>query len=298
MMTDINRELLNLIKEELSTDIICTRLGITKKELKNRIQSIKNEGFNITNSYNYSGTRNYVFNKENLESEQIVTINNDINRKNFRALAVADTHIGHVKYNMGYPELMYDYCIKHNINIVFHCGDLLQGDKQCILTPQEQLEELIENYPKVDGILTFLGFGNHEEAFLREYGINLKSVIEKYRDDIIPLGYGEQIIGIHTKDDIVICHASHNFESNGVRLSGHSHRYKFVADDYNPTVTVPTLSDFLHTNDYPGAIELLLESENEKVRKLALNHLIINENNEIKQVSRTEHKSLKTRCRK
>ena len=63
-------------------------------------------------------------------------------------------------------------------------------------------------------------------------------------------------------------------------------RYKFIADDYNPTVTAPTLSDFLHTNDYPGAVEMLLESENDKIRKLGLTHLMINENHKIKQVSR------------
>ncbi len=297
-MTDINFKLLNLIKAGKSNEEICNELCITKRELKNRIQSIKNEGFNITKVYNYSGNQNYYFNKEYLEREQIIKINNDLNRKNFRAVAIADTHIGHNKYNMKYLYLIYDYCIKQNINIVYHCGDLLQGDKQCIITPQEQLEEVVEKYPKEKSILTFLAFGNHEESFLEEYGINLKAVIERYRDDIIPLGYGEQIIETPINDDIVICHTNHGFESNGVRLCGHSHRYKFVADDYNPTITVPTLSDFLHTNDYPGAVEILLESENEKMRKLGLTHLTINENDKIKQVSRIEHKSFKTRCRK
>ncbi len=296
-MTDINFKLLNLIKEGKSNEEICNKLGITKRELKYRIQSIKSDGFNITKIYNYSGTQNYYFNKDYLESEEIITINNDSNRKNFRAVAVADTHIGHSKYNIGYSELIYEYCDKHNINIVFHCGDVLQGDKQYIITPQEQLEVFLEEYPKTKNIITFLVFGNHEESFLETYGINLQRVIEKYRDDIVPLGYGEHIVRIPGNDEIVLCHITHGFESNGIRLCGHSHRYKFIADDYNPTITVPTLSDFLHTNDYPGAVELFVEQENEKLRHIQNTHLIINENNDVKQVSKVDHKSLRVRSK-
>lgn len=297
-MTDINKILLCLIKEGRSNDEICDKLNISKRELKNRIQSIKNEGFNITKTYNYSGTQNYYFNKEYLESEEIVTINNDNNRKNFRTVAVADTHIGHSKYNMEYLYLIYEYCLKHNINIVFHCGDLLQGDKQCIITPQDQLELFLEEYPVEKNILTFLTFGNHEESFLENYGINLQRVIERHRDDIIPLGYGESRVRIPGNDDIITCHTTHDFESNGIRLCGHSHRYKFVADDYNPIITVPTLSDFLHTNDFPGAIELFVEQENEKIRHIQVTHLVINEHNEVKQVSKVDHKSVRARSKK
>lgn len=297
-MTDTNKRLLSLILNNYSNDEICKVMNISKKELKRRIESIKYEGFNITKAYNYSGKQNYIFNREYLESEEITTIHNDTNKDHFKAIAIADTHIGHSKYNMHYLDIIYEYCKKHNINIVLHCGDLLHGHKQCCISPQEQLETVLENYPNDPSILTFLAFGNHEDSFLEQYGINLKAVFERTRDDIIPLGYGECIIKIDSvKDNIVISHINHSFESNGVRLSGHSHRYKFIADDYNPLINVPTLSDFLHTNDFPGAVEIHLEACNDKIRHLVLRHLVIN-NNKIKEVSYIDHKSCKTHVRK
>ena len=298
-MTDTNYLLLAMIKNNCSTDEICEKMGISRCELKRRIQSLKYEGFNITRSYNNSGTQNYIFNKRGLESEELTTIVNDNNKDYFKAIAIADTHIGHSKYNMRYLDLIYEYCKKHNINIVFHCGDLMHGAKQYVISPQEQLEMVLENYPFDPSILTFLAFGNHEEVFLEEYGINLKAAIERYRDDIVPLGYGECIIRVNSvQDDIVISHINHSFESNGVRLSGHSHRYKFMADDYNPLINVPTLSDFLHTNDFPGAVEIHLEACNEKIRHLVLKHLVINNGKKVKEVSYIDHKSCKPHVRK
>lgn len=298
-MTETNYKLLQLIKNDYSIDDMCKMMNLSKKELKRRIESLKYEGINITREYNYSGKQNYIFNKNNLEDEDIVRIKNDIDKEHFRALAIADTHIGHSKYNMEYLYLMYDYCVKNNIHIVLHCGDLMHGNKQYRINPQEQLETILSDYPYDPQILTFLAFGNHEESFLEDYGINLKAVIEKNREDIIPLGYGECILGIDSvKDYIIMSHINHNFESNGVRLSGHSHRYKFQADDYNPMINVPTLSDFLHTNDFPGAVEIFLESCNDRIRHLVLRHLVINGGKTIKTVSQIDHKSCKTNVRK
>ena len=297
-MTDINNLLLSMIMNNCSTDEICKKMNISRSELKRRIQSLKYEGFNITRTFNYSGSQNYILNKNRLEHEGLITIEDDLKKSSFKAVAVADSHIGHSKYNKHYGDLIYEYCDKNNLNIVFNCGDMLHGTKQYCLNPKEQLVTLLEEYPCVPNILTFFAFGNHEEAFLNEFGINLGSVIERYRDDIIPLGYGESIIRVNQiNDNIVLSHINHDFESSGVRLAGHSHRFKFVADDYDPIINVPTLSDFLHTCDYPGAVEMYIEPCNEKVRYLLLKHLVIDKN-KIKQVSKIEHKSCKIHVRK
>lgn len=297
-MTDINYKLLQMIISDFSNDKICDELHITKKELKHRINTIKSEGFNITKNYNYNGTRSYIFNKDVLDDDDIISIDGEIKGKGFRALAIADTHIGNGKDNMKYVDAIYNYCIEKNIHIVFHAGDLFDGDIPYSLQPKEQFEKFLALYPCENDILTFLVFGNHEESFLTKYGINLKTVIEKYRDDIVPLGYGERLVRLsNIKDDIVMCHNPRGIQTHGVVISGHSHRYKFVADDYHPQIIVPTLSDYLHTCDYPGAVELYIESYN-KVRYLMLKHLVIDENEKIRVVSKVEHKSSKNYVRK
>lgn len=297
-MTDINKIILGLIKNDCSIDYICEQMNFTRTELKNRIKSIKNEGINITKSYNYDGTQKYNFDKKYLDNERMISIDGDLNGKGFRAVAIADTHIGNPKNNIEYINQIYNYCVKKDINIIFHAGDLLEGDIPYSKEPKEQLRTFIEEYPYEKNILTFLTFGNHEEHFLTKYGINLKTVIEKYRDDIIPLGYGECDVRLsNIKDDIIMCHDHHGFESNGIRLCGHSHRYRFFADDYNPQITIPTLSDYLHTCDFPGAVELYIESCSDKVRYLMLRHLVISDSNKVRTVSQIEHKSGKVRTR-
>ncbi len=298
-MTDINFILLNLIKNNCSNEEICKRLNITNKELKRRIESLKYDGFNISKSYNYDGENNYVLNKNKLISEEIVIIHNKEHQNDFKALVVSDNHIGHIKDNMTYTEIMYEYCQKRDIRIIFHCGDLLNGTKQNRIGPQEQLQVLINEYPSDNNILTFFAFGNHEKDFLKHYGINLKSVIEKYRDDIIPLGYDESVIHINNvNDDIAISHKNKFSNQCALRLAGHSHRYKFVAHNYHPLIIAPTLSDFLHTNDFPGAIEIYLAAPDDNTRYLLATHLIINNSNKVKEVSKIEHTSHKKLVRK
>lgn len=297
-MTDINYKLLQMIVNNFSNDKICEELHITKRELKHRIGTIKSEGFNITKNYNYNGTCNYSFNKNVLDYDDAVSIDGDLNGKGFRALAIADTHIGNLKSNMSYIDAIYDYCMEKNIHIVFHAGDLFDGDIPYSLKLQEQFEKFLDNYPNSSNVLTFLVFGNHEESFLTKYGINLKTLLEKYRDDIVPLGYGECLVRLsNIKDDIVMCHNPRGIQTHGLVISGHSHRYKFVADDYHPQIIVPTLSDYLHTCDYPGAVELYIEPYN-KVRYLMLKHLVIDEKGKIRVVSKVEHKSSKNYVRK
>ena len=108
----INFILLSLIKNNYSNEEICKKLNITNKELKRRIESLKYEGFNICKSYNYDAQNKYILNKKKLNSEEIVTIHSNPNQKDFRALVIADNHIGHVKDNLSYTEIMYDYCKK------------------------------------------------------------------------------------------------------------------------------------------------------------------------------------------
>lgn len=298
-MTEINFYLLSLIKNNYSNEEICEKLNITNKELKRRIESLKYDGFNISKFYSYDGKNNYVLNKSKLNSEEIVTIHSKEHQNDFRALVIADNHIGHVKDNMTYTEIMFDYCQKHDIRIIFHCGDLLNGTKQNRIGPQEQLQFLIDEYPSENNILTFFAFGNHEKDFLKHYGINLKTLIEQYRDDIIPLGYNENIVHINNvNDDIAISHESKFSNQCALRLAGHSHRYKFIAHDYHPLIIAPTLSDFLHTNDFPGAIEIYLAAPDNNTRYLLSTHLIINSSNKVKQVSKVEHTSHKKLVRK
>ena len=160
--------------------------------------------------------------------------------------------------------------------------------RQSKLSHKEQIEYFIEDYPLAKDVLTFISFGNHEDEFIKDCGINLSAVIEKERDDIVPLGYGESLIDING-NNMYISHRK-NFSSDyGLKLAGHSHRFKFIADREGPIVIVPTLSNYLHTTDYPGAVDLEIKMDQDNnFDHLSLKHLTINKN-KIRETSTIEY---------
>lgn len=284
-MTNTNKELLLLIDNELSVKEICNKLKISKKQLKRRLESIKYEGYDINSKYSYNGEKNYYLNKEpysKTDSNRIKIY--DVNEKNFKALAISDTHYGHTKENFDYINMIFDYAIKNDIHIILHLGDVMDGAVISEYDYKKQIEGFLTKYPISNNILTFLAFGNHEEDFIRNSSLNLSYIIEKERDDIVPLGYGLSELDIEN-NKIFMCHQKNFDFEYGLKLAGHSHRYKFMVTQNGPIVLVPTLSDYLHTTDYPGAIDIDIKIDSKSnFTELFLKHLTINDN-KIKETS-------------
>lgn len=284
-MTDKNTYLLELIDKNYSNEDICKELNITKKQLKRRIESIKYDGYNIDKRYSYNGTYRYYLNREPYKNNK--TSIKDIDNY-FRSILISDTHLGNARSNIEYIYKMYEYCLKNNINIVFHLGDLFDGIFQSKLNHKEQINYFLNEYPKEDNILTFMAFGNHEEEFLVDSGLNLKAILEKEREDIVPLGYGLSTIDI-SGNNIFINHQKFFPLDHGLKIQGHSHRYRFYGNSKSPIIVVPTLSDYLHTSDYPGALDMEIKLDNNlKFDKLALKHLTI-DNDSIRETSYLEY---------
>lgn len=286
-MTEKNMYLLELINQNLSNDEICFRLNISKKQLKRRVESIKYYGYNVDKCFSYDGTYRYFINYDvidNMEKNKVFI--HDVSDE-FRFVAISDTHFGHSRSNIDYVNKLYEYCNDNNINIVFHIGDVLEGVFQSEMNHLEQIKYLLEEYPMSDDILTFMAFGNHEYEFATDCGFDLNRMIERNRDDIIPLGYGLSKIDINN-NTFFVSHKKNFPLEYGLKLAGHSHRYKLILDRQGPIVVVPTLSNYLHTTDYPGALDIDIKLDSkENFDKMVLKHLTINRNN-IRQTSYIE----------
>ena len=272
-MTDKNIRLLELISKGCPNDEICKELNISRNQLKRRVESIKYEGYNIVTRYNYNGTSRYFLDKRPKDDANSFPIYTS-NKKEFKMIAIADTHFGFKKSKLEYSHLLYDYCEKKGLNIIVHCGDILQGSFQSEYSCEEQLEQFLKDFPHSNNILMFTAFGNHEEEIVHK-GLNVSRIIEKERDDIIPLGYGMSKLKVYS-NNILVSHKRNFKEEYGLKLAGHSHRYKFVTSPTGPIIVVPTLSDHLHTTDYPGAVELKISLDgNKNFNKLEVTHLTI-----------------------
>lgn len=296
-MTDINEQLLILISEGKTNDEICNILNISKKQLKRRIESLKYDGHSIKRKFNYDATQGYyIYQGKSYMNSSSISID-QIQSNDFKAMLISDTHIGHTDGNMDYIKRIYDYCSKNNIHIIMHLGDLFEGSNNPSMNLEQQLDYYFHNYPSDSTFLTFVSQGNHDMDFQTKLGLNLKNIIEKERDDMVILEDSSSTIEI-LDNRLLISHKNkYPLGTSGFKIGGHKHFYNFSYDNTNPTLNVPTLSDLLIKDNYPGAIELTLKSNGKKIYSILLNHLII-DNNDIKKASTVECPFPRTNCKK
>lgn len=119
-----------------------------------------------------------------------------------RFAAISNTRFGNKYHRDDALHAFYDVLGREGINLVLHCGDILEGvitattrDEVLFPGPEFQTQNLIKNYPKVDGIDTyFITAKDAEGSFTRRpYFLNIgrfieDSAIEAGRDDLHYLG--------------------------------------------------------------------------------------------------------------
>lgn len=110
---------------------------------------------------------------------------------------IGDTHLGSKFQQLTYLWDFYEYCAKQGIKTVLHAGDMTDGNGHLYRGHQfemflhgfrEQREYVIENYPKVDGVKTYVIMGNHDESWIKSSDINIVEQIAKGREDIDYIG--------------------------------------------------------------------------------------------------------------
>jgi predicted phosphodiesterase len=114
----------------------------------------------------------------------------------FKFGVVADTHLCSRYQQLTSLWDFYRLCGRRKIDTVFHCGDLVDGEK--IYRGQEyelfvhgadgQTEYAVEHYPRVNGVTTRLIAGNHDCSFLSTSGYNVCAAVAKQRNDMTYLG--------------------------------------------------------------------------------------------------------------
>lgn len=118
-------------------------------------------------------------------------------RGSVRQFAVVScTQIGSKYQQLTHLHTFYKLCKKRGINLVLHCGDLVDGSKVYrgqeyelfLHGADEQRDYVIKHYPKIEGIETKVILGNHDESFWKTDGYNIVNAICDKRDDMEYLG--------------------------------------------------------------------------------------------------------------
>jgi len=110
-------------------------------------------------------------------------------------------------------DMLYRYCLSHNIHYIFNLGDFIDGIKDQLKPPSlsnlKRIENFIEqvsnSFPKVNDVYHgFLG-GNHDKI-CSLYGIDLFQELAKQRNDFIPLGYDYSFVRFQNSSDMIALH--------------------------------------------------------------------------------------------
>jgi len=118
--------------------------------------------------------------------------------KKVRVGIVSDTHLGSQYQQITHLRALYRYFSRRKVNVVLHAGDLVCGEglyfghryELFAIGADNQIEYVVNNYPKYKGITTYLISGNHDAVFQKKAGIDVVATICRRREDMVYLGYG------------------------------------------------------------------------------------------------------------
>lgn len=266
-MKDETIKLIQLINENKSISEITSEMNLSKRQLFQRMTMLKQSGYVVDKNYYYNGDIKYSLSNPFTDSNKTnkLTINTPDNIKRIRMVLTSDSHYGNIQENLECTDRMFDYCINENINLIFHLGDFFEGVHPSLINTQkyhstvEQIEKVLANYPIVDNILTVTLLGNHDASFWLDAGIDIKTILENRRHDIIPVGYEQGMVTInnfnfileHPIDRVNVNSRKVKYNPNfsKIFLIGHSHRFKLKSKGNTLKVYIPSSSEYKNERD-------------------------------------------------
>ncbi len=197
-------QLLNNITIDLLNGVITKDEIISKYNITNElfIKCLKDIKININTNNFIDGVLHYKIN-DTLETDKSVNITS---RYIFNCIFISDISFNNSNI-IKTINLLYDYCIKNNINYIFNLGNIFSIDKinNPTLNDLNNIENItkliIDNYPISQSINTFL-LGGLSEKYSNELGYNPILEIEKQRLDMFNIGYEHATININNNLNI------------------------------------------------------------------------------------------------
>ena len=151
--------------------------------------------------------------------------------------AIWDTHMGSKAHNNSWLQKYYDIMQEKWVKTVLHAWDLVDwynvykwhAFELSKHWSDEQLQEVIENYPKREWIDTYFISGNHDESLLQMAWYDIGKMVDKFRDDMHYLWFYNARIIINWVDVEI----QHWWWSNSYAWSYKPQKYLENADPKN-----------------------------------------------------------------
>ena len=200
---DIDECLKLLTKKEISLEETCELLSINMLEVLGSISRIRSQGTDIL-YYNINDSvylKNIGPVKQNVENLKLYT---DEENK-FKALVISDTRFGAKEQQLELIKNQIENAKKQGIKNIILCGNITEGiypsnspyfDSLFLHGTENQVDYVVENFPKIDGMTTYFITGPKDETHLKKNDVDIGAIISSKRDDMIYLGRNEKDITI------------------------------------------------------------------------------------------------------
>jgi hypothetical protein len=127
---------------------------------------------------------------------------------------MGDTQIGSKYAQLTYLHEFYNLCKKEGVKDVYHTGDITDGLKMRVgheyelyeVSADDMRDDVIKNYPCIEGITTHFISGNHDASIYKQVGYDIGQAIANARPDMKYLGRDCAIINLTPKCTLELRH--------------------------------------------------------------------------------------------
>lgn len=187
-------KLLELIKKEKHISLVSGALGLSDFETLGLVRDLIDSGVNIIVKQYDDGF--HLLNQGDI-------IDRDISQYKFKTsdshefsfVAISDTRLGSKSQQLAILNDIYRKAQEMGISNVILCGNISAGLKPMTDTEsnfiddtQAQIDYIVNNYPRYEGITTYFISGKIDDKHLSKHNINIGKRISSARDDMIYLG--------------------------------------------------------------------------------------------------------------
>ena len=191
---DLVEDLLELIKKEKHISEVSEALDLTDFEVLGLVHDLINDGTNIIVKPYDDGF--HLLNQGDIVDKDVSTYSFTTDKSNeFKFVAISDTRLGSKSQQLAILNDIYRKAAEMGIANVILCGNISAGLKPMkdtetnfIDDSQAQIDYIVNNYPKYEGITTYFISGKLDDKHITKNNINIGKRISEVRDDMVYLG--------------------------------------------------------------------------------------------------------------
>ena len=188
-------QLLDLTKKEKHISQISEVLQLSDFEVLGLVHDLIDSGINIIVKQYDDGF--HLLNQGDTIDKDVSTYSFETDDSNeFSFIAISDTRLGSKSQQLAILNDIYRKAQEMGIKNVILCGNISAGlkpmtdtESNFVYDTQTQINYIIDNYPKYEGIKTYFITGKLDDKHIANNNINIGKRIADAREDMIYLGY-------------------------------------------------------------------------------------------------------------